>query len=352
MAKFFYVPFALSGTKTAVPDASQPSGTVNYTDGYGPDYANPLPGANAYPVDRGSFNQILNDVTLALNVIQSQGLNSWIGASPNTPADYPGNFAYPINALVYYTDGNIYQSLIASNQDVPGTSNNWLNISASNFGVPIGAIVDFLTPAVPANFLLLNSTAYSRTMYSALFNAMTITQANSTTTSGLNTITVSSTTNIQVGWYISGPGVTIGTTVSVVTSSTSITMSANATASSGVASLVFSPAPLGDGSSTFNVPNAPGVTTVNAGGITTTQFARNTTGYIGGEAAHTQLEAELAAHSHPGSTVAAGIGFGNSGFTEGLATGTHPVSVASDGSSQAFNIMQPSLVVYKAIRAF
>lgn len=75
-------------------------------------------------------------------------------------------------------------------------------------------------------------------------------------------------------------------------------------------------------------------------GTQTISFALG--GYFG-EDQHTQLESELATHHHPGSTVAAGVGAGNSGFAEAAATGaTHVVTVAPDGNSAPFNIVQPS----------
>jgi hypothetical protein len=67
-------------------------------------------------------------------------------------------------------------------------------------------------------------------------------------------------------------------------------------------------------------------------------------GTVTGQYAHVQLEAELATHSHPGSTIVA------SNFTTGAAagattyltpTGSTAVSVAPDGSSTPFNITQP-----------
>lgn len=64
-----------------------------------------------------------------------------------------------------------------------------------------------------------------------------------------------------------------------------------------------------------------------------------------GEYAHTQLEAELAAHHHPGSvanTFVASLGAGGNGSyqTSGTPT-TITVTVASDGSSVPFNVTQP-----------
>lgn len=53
--------------------------------------------------------------------------------------------------------------------------------------------------------------------------------------------------------------------------------------------------------------------------------------------------ADMPAHDHPGSTVAAGVGGGTTGFAEANATGpTHPVTVAIQGGSAANGKMQPT----------
>lgn len=57
MAKLFSIPFAVSGDKTPVPDASQPSGNVSYTDGYTPDYqADQATDPNAKDIERQKLN--------------------------------------------------------------------------------------------------------------------------------------------------------------------------------------------------------------------------------------------------------------------------------------------------------
>lgn len=79
-----------------------------------------------------------------------------------------------------------------------------------------------------------------------------------------------------------------------------------------------------------------------------------------GEALHTMLEAELATHSHPGSVVAAynenGAQLSSSGHLFNQAdvsmgqTNLPTVTIAPDGSSTPFNVIQPSTGVYFYIK--
>lgn len=65
-------------------------------------------------------------------------------------------------------------------------------------------------------------------------------------------------------------------------------------------------------------------------------------GSITGEETHLLTIGEMPNHGHPGSTVAAGVGAGTTGFSEANATSTHPVSVAPQGGGLPHNNMQPS----------
>lgn len=109
---------------------------------------------------------------------------------------------------------------------------------------------------------------------------------------------------------------------------------------------------VGDGSTTFNVPDFRRRVAVGSGGSGSGTLG-NATGNTGGEETHTMLEAELAAHVHafgnPGNQF---IGTGTGGNSYGGATFTSGVNpnTASTGSSTPFNVMQPSAVVTKIIK--
>lgn len=143
-------------------------------------------------------------------------------------------------------------------------SGNWRCISYQraavaplNIASDIGKIDDFATLEAPAGWLEANADAVSRTTYSKLFNAITR-QTTGTTVSGSPTISsVANTTRVAVGMPISGPGIPSGATVAGVTAS-SITLSANATASASGVAIVIAPWGVGDGSTTFNLPDGRG----------------------------------------------------------------------------------------------
>ncbi len=125
MAKYFRIPFALSGTKTTVPDTSQVDGTVSYTDGYGAKYGLPISDPDALRIERGKMNDILNDVTDAIRTLQQQGIADWISNADNGGTDY----SYAINAIIRYTDGKIYRSKTSSNTSLPTDTTYWVCIS-------------------------------------------------------------------------------------------------------------------------------------------------------------------------------------------------------------------------------
>jgi microcystin-dependent protein len=124
-------------------------------------------------------------------------------------------------------------------------------------GLP-GKVDWFATMSPPSGYLAASGTAVSRTTYATLFAAITA-QVTGTVTSGSNSISsVASPQAMWVGMPISGPGIPAGATITAVGAST-ITLSANATATS-TAIVVICPFGVGDGSTTFNVPDARGRT--------------------------------------------------------------------------------------------
>lgn len=111
MAKFFSVPFALAGNKTAVPNAVQPDGSISFAEGWGPDYELPNTDPDYKPISREQTNELFANVTEALSEIQYNGVALWSAE---------GSGQYPIYAIVRHND-LLWMSTAALNATEPGT---------------------------------------------------------------------------------------------------------------------------------------------------------------------------------------------------------------------------------------
>lgn len=116
--RYFGIPFATTGDRITVPDATQPDGSVSFTQGFGFDYERPNTDPAYKPVPRDGTNGLFHDITEALGIAQRQGVSDWtVDAQP-----------YPINALVRHTD-KVWRSLVANNNVTPVEGANWTELS-------------------------------------------------------------------------------------------------------------------------------------------------------------------------------------------------------------------------------
>ena len=148
--KYFTYTFGQSGTLAAIPDPTQLSGVVSYQEGFGPDYALINTDPASLTIPRDQFNQLMNDVTGAIQQIQQNGYPIHVTAAMNDGSP----LAYSKNSYVRATDGNIYYSLVNSNTDVPPTA-NWQLVGAAvnlylNYAVDTGAVNAYVTAPSPA----------------------------------------------------------------------------------------------------------------------------------------------------------------------------------------------------------
>jgi len=178
----------------------------------------------------------------------------------------------------------------------------------------------FHGPVAPPLWQFPTGQALSRTTYADLFQATTV-QPTGTSSNGSQTISgvtfpAPGYTGIPAGWFISGPGIAAGTTITGTTSST-ITISQNAGSGAGAGTFVISPWGIGDGSTTFNVPDRRG-------------RAVHAADNMGGTAANRLTSASM------GSTAVQGVAGGN----ELLQTHNH--GITDGGHTHGNTLSNPS----------
>lgn len=130
--KYFGIPFALSGDRSAIPDAAQTDGSVSFTQGFTLDYELENTDPNYKPVPREETNALYYDITEAIGIVQKQGFADWtISAAP-----------YPVAAFVRHND-IVWRSNIAANSNEPGTDSTWSNTEIPEFNLPTGYFYGF-----------------------------------------------------------------------------------------------------------------------------------------------------------------------------------------------------------------
>jgi hypothetical protein len=119
---YFDTIFAAGGDLNTIPDATQPGGTVSYEQGFPVLYSTPV-ASGGLNVPRTAINQVLNDITTAMQAYQQFGTPPFITSAMN--GGMP--FSYALGARVLWTDGHVYMSADASNTTTPASSPaSWL----------------------------------------------------------------------------------------------------------------------------------------------------------------------------------------------------------------------------------
>ena len=119
---YFDTLWAASGTKTAIPDAADPSGLVSYLQGWTTPYTL-APSNPAYqPVPQAQSNQVLYDITAAIQQLQQNGAPPFITTAMNGGVN---PFSYSLGAIVN-SGGQNWLSIVANNTGIPGSSAGWI----------------------------------------------------------------------------------------------------------------------------------------------------------------------------------------------------------------------------------
>lgn len=164
--KYFVYPFGVDGTLLAIPDPTQLSGVMSYQEGFGVDYQLIDTDPASLNIPRDQFNQLMFDITGAVQQIQQNGHPTFITTAMNDGVPFP----YAKNAWVYQpVDGNVYYSLVDTNTTVP-PSGSWSVVGQTaslyfNYAVDTGSADHYNTapsPPVPAlqagTFIMLKPT--------------------------------------------------------------------------------------------------------------------------------------------------------------------------------------------------
>lgn len=172
----------------------------------------------------------------------------------------------------------------------------------------VGTIKPWAGMTAPSQYLFTYGQEVSRTTYSALYTAITSTQA-VFCNSGSPTLTgVGDTTNFWVGMSLEISCVIGGFSTIVSKTASSITMAANSNVSTNTTATFF-PWGRGNGSTTFNLPDLRGTVLAgnnNMGGVassnlTTTYFGAtnpNSIGALGGGQSNTLAAVNVPSHLH------------------------------------------------------
>lgn len=205
--KFFRFPFAVTGDKTAVPEATQPSGDVSYQQGYGPDYArDPATDPLAKNIERDKMNNLFYDITTAIREYQIMGTPDFITSAQNGGTAFP----YSKCARIRYNDGSsfkIYQSKIDNNTDLPTVTASWDDITAGfNFA-------SYIATQAQAEAGTDNTTAMTplRTVQSIAINVP------AASTSAAGKVQLASTTEAQTGTDTAKAVTAAGVSASIAT---------------------------------------------------------------------------------------------------------------------------------------
>lgn len=199
----------------------------------------------------------------------------------------------------------------------------------------------------PSGWLLCYGQAVSRTTYATLFAAVSVSQSG-THTSGAPQVTgLASTTGLVAGMPVSGTKIPSSTTILSVDSSSQITLSQNAS-SNGSATVVVAPWGVGDGSTTFNIPDLRGRALIgrdDMGGSAASRVTSGTSGISATRVGATGGLQTLMAHTHTVDTKGSGTAGTTAAVMKANAVADGTITSGSTGTGASHGNMQPSATV-------
>jgi microcystin-dependent protein len=196
--------------------------------------------------------------------------------------------------------------------------------------------------------------------YANLFAVIAI-STTGTVTNGSPIITgIPTTVNMEIGFPVSGDNIPAASKILTVDGVDQITLDKNATGN-GVANIQVCPFGVGNGLTTFNVPDSAGRAPIGAG--SGSGLTKRYVGTVLGEETHQLTVGELATHGHNWSpaqqfvtTVSRTLNaYGTIAGTQAVVVTVSSTSgsvnnVPTNGSNTAHNTMQPSFVTLFIIK--
>lgn len=286
---------------------------------------------------------------------------------------YSGTFGLAVgflgNSPVIQQAGDIGTALTNFGLMVGTPTFSAANLTSINSVIPAGTLWDYGGVTLPSGWLKCDGSAISRTTFATLFAALSKTATVTITIASPGVITWNAhgfSDGDPVFFSTTGAlptGITSGTTYFVKSSTTNtfnIAATVGGTAinttgtQSGTHTGNYVPWGKGDGSTTFNVPDLRGRTSIGSGtgsGLTARNLAAT-----GGEETHQLTIGELAAHTHntpAGDWLLTVTGTENFAlpFGAGANVAVNQFNATSSvGSNTAHNNMQPFGVVTKMIK--
>jgi microcystin-dependent protein len=210
-----------------------------------------------------------------------------------------------------------------------------------------GEIRPYAGLTAPSGWLLCYGQAVSRTTYATLFAAIAVSQSGVRTNGSAIITALTDTTGLVTGMFVSGTGIPAAATILTVDSSTQITLSANAT-SSGTATVVIGPFGIGDGSTTFNVPDLRGRALIgrdDMGGSAASRVTSGTSGIAATRVGATGGLQTLMAHTHTVDTKGTGTAGTTAAVMKANAAADGTITSNSTGTGASHGNMQPSAVI-------
>ncbi len=251
-------------------------------------------------------------------------------------------------ATTYYTGSVVrvgeewFTSLVDNNvgntTPVSASDANWK--WANQPGLVAGVILDFGGISAPAGYLLCDNATVSRVTYASLFAALTVVKSVGITNGSPIVTGVDTTTGLGAGMAVEGTGIPAGTKILTVDGPTQVTLNANCT-SSITTTMRIGPWGLGDGATTFNVPDFRKKMSYGAG-------SGAVAGQTGGAETVTLDATQIPAHTHSlANTFSTADGGAGGPYSHVV---NAPSVTGSTGGGLAHDNMPPYAVATKIIK--